>query len=134
MDSTDAQWKKAKAHIDYHVETDHHYYSVPHQLVGKKLDIRSTERTVECFHKGQQMASHRRILGQSGFTPWLSTCRVPPGVARWTPKKITNWIHKIGKATAKLAEGIMSRRAHPQQGFRVCLGLVPWPRNIVRRE
>ncbi|CAO0824852.1 hypothetical protein DFAR_950026 [Desulfarculales bacterium] len=40
------------------------------------------------------------------------------------PKKITNWIHKIGEATVTLAEGIMSRRAHPQQGFRVCLGLV----------
>jgi len=24
-----AQWKKARAGIDYHVEVDHHYYSVP---------------------------------------------------------------------------------------------------------
>ncbi|CAO0824265.1 hypothetical protein DFAR_550011 [Desulfarculales bacterium] len=37
-------------------------YSVPHQLVGKKLDIRYAERTVECFHKGQLVTSHRRIL------------------------------------------------------------------------
>ncbi|CAO0820947.1 hypothetical protein DFAR_2030002 [Desulfarculales bacterium] len=44
--------------------------------------------------------------------------------AKWTPEGITNWIHKIGETTAKLTEGIMSRRAHPQQGFRACLSLV----------
>ncbi|CAO0823150.1 hypothetical protein DFAR_340033 [Desulfarculales bacterium] len=43
--------------------------------------------------------------------------------AKWTPERITNWIHKIGEATAKLAEVTMSRRAYPQQGFRACLGL-----------
>ncbi|CAO0824264.1 hypothetical protein DFAR_550010 [Desulfarculales bacterium] len=55
--------------------------------------------------------------------------------AKWPPERIINWIHKIAEATAKLAEGIMSRRAHPRQGFRACLGLwSPWPKNIVRRE
>ncbi|CAO0824390.1 hypothetical protein DFAR_630029 [Desulfarculales bacterium] len=44
--------------------------------------------------------------------------------AKWGPERITNWIHKIGEVTAKLAEGIMSRRAHPQQDFRACLSLV----------
>ncbi|CAO0821225.1 hypothetical protein DFAR_2210033 [Desulfarculales bacterium] len=34
------------------------------------------------------------------------------------------WVHKIGEITAKLAEGIMSRRAYPQQDFRACLCLV----------
>ncbi len=29
-----AEWLKAKVYIDYHVEADGHYYSVPHQLVG----------------------------------------------------------------------------------------------------
>jgi hypothetical protein len=29
-----AQWKKATVNIDYHIEVDRHYYSVPHQLRG----------------------------------------------------------------------------------------------------
>ncbi|CAO0819697.1 hypothetical protein DFAR_1080003 [Desulfarculales bacterium] len=122
MDNTDAQWNKAKGYIDYHVKVDRHYYSVPHQLVGKKLDIRYTERTVESFHKGERVASNRRILGQSGVT--TLTEHMPHSHkehAKWTPGRITNWIHKIGEATAKLAEGIMSRVAHPQQGFKACL-------------
>ncbi|CAO0823846.1 hypothetical protein DFAR_3960019 [Desulfarculales bacterium] len=73
----DAQWKKAKGYINYHVEGERHYYSVTHQLVGKKLNIRYMERTVECFHKSQRVASHRRILEQSGFTTMASTCPAP---------------------------------------------------------
>ncbi|CAO0823097.1 hypothetical protein DFAR_3470001 [Desulfarculales bacterium] len=120
-----AQWKKAKVHIDYHVKVDRHYYSVPHQLVGKKLDICYMERTVECFHKGQREARHRRILEQSGITTLAEHMpRSQQEHAKWTPERIINWIHKIGEVTAKLAEVIMSRRAHPQQGFRACLGLV----------
>ena len=30
-----AEWIKAKSGIDYHVEADRHYYSVPHALVGE---------------------------------------------------------------------------------------------------
>ncbi|CAO0824058.1 hypothetical protein DFAR_4040017 [Desulfarculales bacterium] len=41
------------------------------------------------------------------------------------PERITNWVHKIAKATAKLAGGIRSRQAHPQQGFRACLAWHP---------
>ena len=44
-----AQWKKARVHVDYHVEVDRHYYSVPYQLMKKQLDVRLTENTVECF-------------------------------------------------------------------------------------
>ena len=55
-----AEWKKARVHIDYHVEVDGHYYSVPYQLVKKQLEVRLTARTVECFHANQRVASHLR--------------------------------------------------------------------------
>jgi len=28
-----AEWKKARVNIDYHIEVDHHFYSVPYQLI-----------------------------------------------------------------------------------------------------
>ncbi|CAO0823673.1 hypothetical protein DFAR_3820027 [Desulfarculales bacterium] len=117
------------------MEVDRRYYSVPHQWLGKKLDIRYTERTVECFHKGQRVANNRRILGQGGFTTQAEHMpRSHQEHAKWIPEGSTNWIHKIGEATVKLAEGIVLRLAHPQQGFRACLAWSPWPRIIVRRE
>ena len=52
-----AEWKKARVHIDYHVEIDRHYYSVPYQLVKQQLDARFTANTVELFHKGRRALS-----------------------------------------------------------------------------
>jgi transposase len=35
-----AQWKPVKPNIDYHVEIERHYYSVPYQLVGQLRPVR----------------------------------------------------------------------------------------------
>ncbi len=48
-----AEWKVATVNIDYHIEVDKHYYSVPFRLLREKLDVRLTAHTVEAF----QMAS-----------------------------------------------------------------------------
>jgi hypothetical protein len=53
-------WKRAKVNIDYHVEVDRHYYSVPHTLVHEKVEIRFTATTVEIFHDGRRLTSHAR--------------------------------------------------------------------------
>jgi transposase len=55
-----AEWKTVRASIDYHVEIDHHYYSVPYQLSGQQLEARFTSATVEIFLSGKRIASHVR--------------------------------------------------------------------------
>jgi transposase len=35
-------WKKARVNIDYHIEIDRHYYSVPHALVREEVEARIT--------------------------------------------------------------------------------------------
>jgi hypothetical protein len=36
------EWKKPKVSIDYHVDVDGHYYSVPYRPVREKVDVRIT--------------------------------------------------------------------------------------------
>ncbi|MGH8929593.1 MAG: Mu transposase domain-containing protein, partial [Egibacteraceae bacterium] len=43
-----------------HLEFERHYYSVPHQLVGSRVDVRATTTTIEVFHAARRVASHRR--------------------------------------------------------------------------
>src|SRR5438270_3827546 len=51
-----ARWRlQMKVNIDYHVEVDGHYYSVPHQLVGQRVDARFTASTVEVFHSSRRV-------------------------------------------------------------------------------
>jgi hypothetical protein len=55
-----AEWKLVRVHIDYHVDIEGHYYSVPYRLLKQQLDARITENTIEVFNKGERVASHLR--------------------------------------------------------------------------
>ena len=44
--------------------------------------------------------------------------------AEWTPERIAAWAKKIGGSTVQLIDSIMASRAHPQQGFKSCLGIL----------
>jgi len=63
-----AEWKKARVNIDYHVEFEHHYYSVPYQLVKEPVELRITANTVEILFKGRRVASHPRNAKRGAHT------------------------------------------------------------------
>jgi transposase len=120
-----ALWARPKANIDYHVEFEHHYYSVPYTLAGQRLDLRATAATIEIFRDGRRVASHRRsyVAHQATTVPehMASSHRAH---AEWTPSRIAAWAEKIGPKTAELVSEIMRRRPHPEQGFRASLGVI----------
>jgi transposase len=122
---TFAQWKKVRAGIDYHIEVEGHYYSVPYQLRGKQLDARITDETVECFLQRNRIASHRRSFEKGRHTTVNS--HMPKGhqeYAEWTPERLIRWAGKNGPQTAAMTEVILSSRQHAQQAFRSAMGLI----------
>jgi transposase len=54
-----AEWYKARVQLNYHVEIDRHYYSVPFQLLHERLDVRLTATVVEAFHYRRASPRHR---------------------------------------------------------------------------
>ena len=52
-----ALWKRARVGVDYHIEIDRHYYSVPHHLVGHEVEARFSAATVECFFNARRIAA-----------------------------------------------------------------------------
>jgi len=120
-----ALWKKVRVNVDYHVEIERHYYSVPHQLVSKELDARYTENTVEIFHKNSRVASHKRSYRKGKYSTVKEHMpKAHREYAKWTPERLMRWAAKSGKNTARLVEDIMAKKPHPQQGFRPCLGIM----------
>lgn len=120
-----AEWKKARVNIDYHVEFEGHYYSVPHQLARKQLELRVTAEMVECLLKGSRVASHQRSRVKGAHTTLPE--HMPRGHrehASWTPSRLVTWARQTGPFTAKLTAAIMESRVHPEQGFRSCLGIM----------
>ena len=120
-----AEWKKATVNVDYHIEVHRHYYSVPHTLIKKKIDVRITNNTIECFYKSKRVASHIRSHHKGRHSTVKE--HMPKSHqkwAQWTPQRFIRWAAKIGPHTQRLIEKVLNSRAHPQQGFRSCLGIL----------
>ena len=120
-----AEWKPCRVNIDYHVEVDHNFYSVPYQLVHERVEARVTQTTVEVFFQGRRVASHARLTGRGRFSTQLAHMpRAHRAHAEWTPSRLIAWAEQTGPAIGRLVAGILERRPHPEQGYRACLGLM----------
>ncbi len=120
-----AQFKSFRVNIDYHIDVDGHYYSVPHSLVRKTVEARITDYTIEILHGGQRVASHARSPAKGRHTT------VPehmPAAHRahleWTPMRFRDWASDIGPTTRQLVDHLLTDRPHPEMGYRSCLGLL----------
>ncbi len=120
-----SQWKAVRVHIDYHVEFEGHYYSVPYRLVRKQLMLRYTASTVELLHRGERVASHARsaIKGRHTTVPEHMP-EAHRAMGEWTPQRLTRWAESIGPATGTLIAAVIRERKHPQQAYRACLGIL----------
>ena len=120
-----ATWKTATVNLDYHVEADHHYYSVPYQLAREVVDVRLGTSTVEIFRRGRRVASHLRSRARGRHT--TASEHMPEAHRRhleWTPTRIVRWAEGTGPQTAALVSAVMESRPHPEQGYRSCLGIM----------
>jgi transposase len=120
-----AEWYKAKVQLNYHIEVDRHYYSVPYQLLHEKVDVRLTATIVEALHKGERVAAHVRSCIKGGYTTLPE--HMPPEhrfYAEWNPARFIQWAAKTGESTARLVEEIMATRPYPEQGYKACLGII----------
>jgi transposase len=119
------EWKDCRVNIDYHVEVDHHYYSVPHQLRGEQVEARFTNSIVEIIYKDKRITSHCRSYERGRHT---TKAEHMPSSHRahleWTPSRLIRWAGTIGPTTGQLVAEILRSRAHPEQGYRACLGIM----------
>jgi transposase len=120
-----AAWKECRVGLDYHVEVEKHYYSVPHTLLRQKLWARLTGRTVEIFHRGKRVAVHVRSSPNRRHTTVRE--HMPSSHRRyadWTPERVNRKAYEVGPDTGALVDLIMRERRHPEQGFRACIGII----------
>ncbi len=120
-----AEFLTPTVNIDYHIDVLGHYYSVPHEIRGQKVDVRLTVRMVEVLHKNKRVTSHVRDDRRGKHS---TKAEHMPGAHRehleWSPSRIIRWAGDIGPSCAACAEHIINTRMHPEQGYRACLGIV----------
>jgi transposase len=121
------EWKlKVGVNIDYHVEYDHRFYSVPCALINSRVDVRATATVIEIWQCGVRVTSHERSHGPKGtaVTDPAHRPRAHREWGNWRPERLVGWAAKMGPKTAEVVAAILTRRTHPETGRRACLGLM----------
>jgi transposase len=95
-------------------------------LIGAAVEIRATASVVEILHKGERVASHRRHYGPKGAATIADEHRprAHREYGKWPPERVVAWADSVGAHVGELASAIMSRRTHPETGYRACLGVI----------
>jgi transposase len=132
-----ATWKAARVNIDYHVEFEKHFYSVPYGLIHQEVRIRATERMLEIFHKSKTapVASHPRNSVPGRYS--TQTAHMPikhQKAGEWTPERLQHWAESIGPQTSQFIGAVLASRVHPEQAFRSCLGILSLSRQYSRSQ
>ncbi len=119
------EWRHAKVNIDYHVQVDWHFYSVPYALTQQEVEVRLSVRTVEIFHKGRRVTAHIRSRVRGGFT--TDPSHRPKSHQKhldWTPGRLIDWARTIGPLCSQAVTHLLESKPHPEQGYRACLGIM----------
>ncbi|WP_111979360.1 IS21 family transposase [Algibacillus agarilyticus] len=117
--------KKVRVHIDYHVEVEQHYYSVPYSLVKQKLEAHIGDQQVKIYHQDKLVAIHPRAYGVGRHS--TNEQHMPEAHRQhqqWSPQRLERWAAQIGKHTESLVRLYLQSRKHPEQSYRRCLGLL----------
>lgn len=116
--------KKARVHLDYHVEYDGHFYSVPYQLVKQSVMIHASQTMVTVTHQGNQVAHHPRAFNHGHTTDKKHMAKAHLKHQEWSPQRFVSWASRIGEYTTLVVEHQLAGRRHPEHGYRACLGLL----------
>jgi hypothetical protein len=120
--------KTAKVQRNYHIEIEKQYYSVPHQYVGKQLQVYYNTTTVEIFTpQHQRKALHKKIEKQYGY------CTIPEHMPAnhtgylesrgWDADYFRKKASEMGPYTLAFIEKIFTTKAHVEQTYLSCMGM-----------
>lgn len=114
-----AEWGKVRAGVDYHVLIDHHSYSVPHQLRGRELEYRMTDKAIDLIYRGKTIVLHQRS-NEAGGTTTLDAHRSPAHQAvQQTDGDALLWATGVGPNTAEVMRLQFNKGNAHLMGYRI---------------
>jgi transposase len=116
--------KPVKVNIDYHVQYEHHHYSVPHQYVGESLELHAGDTLITLYFHQQSVASHPRAFRPGTTTESAHMPKRHQKHQQWTPGRLKHWATHIGPDVLAWVDTQLTTKDHPEQAYRVCLGLL----------
>jgi len=116
--------KQVKVNIDYHIQFDEHYYSVPHHLVGESVELHAKANIIEVYFYNQRVTSHPRKYHYGMSTLPEHMPKRHQKHHQWSAARLINWAQSIGDEACMWVKALIAQKAHEEQAYRVCLGLL----------
>lgn len=115
-------------HVSLH--EDRHYYSVPYELIGKRVRLIYNSSKVEIYHQFRLVAVHVRSYRRNRYTTsadhLASRHRF---LSEWNPEFFLEKANAISSEVTLFIERLMESKLHPEQGYKACSGVL----NLARR-
>lgn len=113
------------------LSVDKHYYSVPYAFIGRKVKLYFNSRRVDIFSHYERIASHERDQSRYRYTTdpdhLASAHRY---LSEWSPEKFIREAEAIGQTVKTFIEAVLENKAHPEQAYRSCAGILSLQRKV----
>lgn len=110
---------------------DKHYYSVPYRYIGQRVRLIYNQSSVEVYHQHQRVAVHERLQGQYRYSTIKEHLpSTHQWVSDWNPESFMRWAGRIGPQTQLAVAAILTSRAHPEQAYKSCQGVLQLEKKV----
>jgi transposase len=117
------------AHV-YLVE-DQHHYSVPYELIGKKLRMQYSRSEVDIYNQYELVASHKRIRSRGNYS--TDPSHMPPQhryVTEWSPTFFMEKAKAIDPVVEYYISQVLEKKQHPEQAYKSCMGILSFAKRV----
>lgn len=129
------EFKYSRVNIDYHIELEGSFYSVPYQLAGQMMSVFYTADSIDIYNNNKRVALHVRSYQKGSYsTKEEHMASAHRAYGTWTPSRLINWGGSIGTYTKQLISEILSSKPHPEMGFRSCMAILSTAKHYHDRQ
>ena len=110
---------------------DRHYYSVPYELIGKKVIVQYSRSIVEIYLNYELIGRHDRVRSRGQYTTVPE--HMPPQhlyVTEWSPEFFIGKAKAIDPAVELYIAQVIQRKQHPEQAYKSCQGILSFEKRV----
>lgn len=114
-----------------YLSEDQHYYSVPYELIGKKLNMQYSRSQVELFLQYELIATHKRVRSPHNYT--TDPSHMPAQhryVTEWSPGFFIEKAKAIDPSVEYYISQVLAKKQHPEQAYKACMGILSFARRV----
>lgn len=114
-----------------YLNEDQHYYSVPYELIGKKLKLQYSRSEVDLFLKYELIATHKRIRSPHNYT--TDPAHMPAQhryVTEWSPGFFMEKAKAIDPVVEYYISQVLAKKQHPEQAYKSCMGILSFAKRV----